>query len=290
MKDNEKISIFELSKIFESKLTDSQFDRLSKFIHLEYGIKMPPAKKIMLQSRLQKRLRELKIDSFNTYVDYVFSKDGEGEIIHMIDVVSTNKTDFFREPTHFDYLKNTVLPEFVSTPIPNRQLKVWSAACSSGEEVYTIAMVLAEFFKLHSEYDFSIFGSDISTRILQKAKEGIYAEDRVNVVPLDIKKKYILRSKDSQKKLVRIVPALRSKVNFARINFMDQSYPINETFDIIFCRNVLIYFDRQTQENVINKLCKHLKPNGYFFLGHSESITGINVPLKHIKPTVFRKI
>ena len=289
LKDDKELSSFEISKIFDAKLTDSQFERLSKFIHTEYGIKMPPAKKIMLQSRLQKRLRELRIDSFKDYVEYVFSKNGHTEIIHMMDVVSTNKTDFFREPTHFDFLQQIVLPDFVNNPRSNKNIKIWSAGSSSGEEAYTIAIVLSEFLKNYPGFDFSIFGSDISTRILQTASDGIYSESRVTMMPYELKRKYLLKSKDNVKKLVRISEKLRSKVKFSRINFMDATYPVSETFDIIFCRNVLIYFDRETQESVINKLCKHLKPQGYFFLGHSESITGISVPLDHIKPTIFRK-
>jgi len=289
LKDNEDISSNDLSKIFDAKLTDQEFNRLSDFIHTHYGIKMPPVKKVMLQSRLQKRLRALGITSFEVYVKYVFSKEGQDEVVHMMDVVSTNKTDFFREPAHFDFMKTTILPEFMSLNKTNPFFKVWSAGSSSGEEAYTIAMVLSEFQMFNPGFDFKILGTDISTRILKTASEAIYQESKVDVVSLELKRKYLLRSRDKDKKMIRIIPQLRNKVSFERLNFMDSTYNINETFDLIFCRNVLIYFDRDTQENVINKLCRNLKADGYFYLGHSESITGIDAPLKHIKPTIFKK-
>ncbi len=250
---------------------------------------MPEAKHIMLQSRLQKRLRALQIPDFSQYVDFVFSPAGVDEIVHMMDVVSTNKTDFFREAQHFDFLTQIVLPELYEK---ERQpmIKLWSAGCSSGEEPYTLAMVISEYISKHRGCDFSILGSDLSTIVLEKAVTAIYPEDRVDIIPLDLKKKYLLRSKDRTKPTVRIVPELRARTSFMRLNFMDEAYNAPSNFDIIFCRNVLIYFDRQTQEKVINKLCRHLRPGGYFFLGHSESVTGINVPLQQIKPTVFKLI
>lgn len=274
---------------YDAKLSAKDFERLSKFIYGQYGIKMPEAKHIMLQSRLQKRLRALQIPSFSDYVDYVFSPQGETEIISTMDVVSTNKTDFFRENQHFEFLTDTILPEFYQVRRQN-YVKVWSAGCSSGEEPYTLAIVLSEFAKRFRGFDFQILGSDLSTIVLEKAVTAIYPEERVSVIPMDLKKKYLLKSKDRTKPTVRIVPELRAKTSFMRLNFMDDFYDVPNNFDIIFCRNVLIYFDRSTQEKVINKLCRHLKPGGYFFLGHSESVTGINVPLKQLKPTVFKRI
>jgi len=280
-----------LNKIFQAKLTDTEFNRLSAFIYKEAGIKMPPVKKVMLQSRLQKRLRQLNITSFKDYVDYVFGpKGGDNEIIHMLDVVSTNKTDFFREPGHFDFLREVVLPEFAEQFHFQKQIKIWSAGSSSGEEAYTIAMVIKEFAEKHSNVDFSILGTDISTDILQKAVNAVYKEERVEAIPANIKRKFFLKSKDRTNPTVRVVSELRKKVNFRRLNFMHDVYDVPDHFDIVFCRNVLIYFDRQTQERVINKLCTKLKVGGYFFLGHSESIMNMNVPLEQIKPTIFRRI
>lgn len=276
---------------YKLQLSDADFKKLSYFIYNNYGIKMPEAKKIMLQSRLQKRLSVLKINSFSEYCDFLFSKEGEQmELIHMVDVVTTNKTDFYREAAHFDFMREVVLPEFVHQNNSRKPMKLWSAGCSSGEEPYTMSFVLSDFAEKNSGFDYQILGTDISTRILEKAITAIYAEDRVSIVPLEIKRKYLLKSKDRQKPTVRIIPELRRKVSYQRLNFMDSSYDISDVFDVIFCRNVLIYFDRPTQEAVINKLCTKLKTGGYFFLGHSESITSMKVPLVQLKPTVFMKV
>ncbi len=271
-------------------LNDTDFTKLSNFIYVNYGIKLPISKKIMLQSRLASRLKINGMKSYAEYTKYVLSGDAnESEIVNMIDLVSTNKTDFYREAAHFDFMKEVVLPNFIVGD-SRQPFKVWSSASSSGEEAYTIAMVISEFIENNRKIDFEILGTDISARILEKAKLGIYPIDRVDVIPISQKKKYLLRSKDQENQMVRIVPNLRAKARFQRLNLMDSSYNVPKDFDIIFCRNVLIYFDRETQEKVINKLCMHLKPGGYFFLGHSESISGIDVPLKPLKPTMFVKI
>ncbi len=273
-----------------SKFTTAEFDKLSNFIYNQYGIKLPPVKKTMLESRLQKRLTSLQLSSFKEYCDYVFSPQGQQEeLVHMINLVTTNKTDFFREPAHFNYLETQVLPEFVSHN-PGKPLKVWSAGCSSGEEVYTLAMVLSEYSERNPLTNFSIYGTDISTHVLNKAITAIYTEERSLDIPLPLKRKYFLKSKDATKKTVRVGPQLRSKVQFERLNFMDDHFEVPFVFDIIFCRNVIIYFDKITQEKVINRLCSKLKPGGYFFLGHSESITNMQVPLTQLKPTIFQKI
>ena len=280
-----------LSDIYKAVMTMEDFRRLSSFIYKEYGIKMPEIKKTMLQSRLHKRLRELNMTNYKQYVEYVFSKEGQQtEIIQMMDMVSTNKTDFFREPVHFEYLHSTVLPELLFNN-RNRYLKIWSAGCSSGEEPYTIAMSLNEFLIQNqaNPFDYSILATDISTRMLKSAVEGIYKEERIETLPLNLKKRYLLRSKDRNSPTIRIIPDLRRKVTFQRLNFMDSSYNVPDNFDIIFCRNVLIYFDRDTQERVINRLATKLKTGGYFFLGHSESITNFDVPLIQLRPTIFRR-
>jgi len=277
-----------LNKLYSAKMTDSEFRRLSKFITEYAGIKLPDVKKVMLQSRLQKRLRHLGMTGYKEYIDYIFSETGlQNEIIHMLDVVSTNKTDFFREPVHFEFMEKKILPEYVEKFPVNRQMKVWSAGCSSGEEVYTIAMTINEFKENYPELNYSILGTDISTDILQRASEGVYKEEKVEVVPIKLKKKYLLRSKERTKRKVKVVSELRKKAYFKRMNFMDISYDISDTFDVIFCRNVLIYFNRDVQEKVINRLCSKLRPGGYFFIGHSESIMAMDVPLKQIRPTIF---
>jgi chemotaxis protein methyltransferase CheR len=186
-------------------------------------------------------------------------------------------------------MTNKILPELTSKN-NGSTIKIWSAGCSSGEEPYTIAMVMHEFSEHKAHLDYSIFATDLSTQVLNKAVTAVYNEDRVATLPFTIKKKFFLRSKSDTNRTVRVVPELRRKVIFQRLNFMDDHYDVPQTFDIIFCRNVLIYFDKDTQEKVINKLASKLRPGGYFFLGHSESVTQMDVPLSQIKPTVFKKI
>jgi chemotaxis protein methyltransferase CheR len=253
---------------------------------------MPESKKVMLEARLKKRMRDLGIESFGEYCSYLFSPEGtNGELVHMIDVVTTNKTDFLREPKHYDYLVQTALPELINRhgATIGRRYTVWSAGCSTGEEPYTLAMVLSEFAEKQHRFYFSILATDISTKVLEMARLGIYSEDVVSPVPAGFKIKYLLKNRDKYKRLVRIVPELRALVEFRRLNFMEGGFGLSEPVDIIFCRNVLIYFDRQTQEELLNRFYRHMNRGGYLFLGHSETIQGMNVPLIQAAPTVYRK-
>jgi len=250
---------------------------------------MPVPKRIMLEVRLKKRLRALGLESYEEYCDYLFSPAGmEKERVFMINVVTTNKTDFFREPKHFEYLVQTALPELMRLyGIGMRRL--WSAGCSTGEEPYTLAMVLSEFAARTPGFNFTLLATDISTAVLEKAVRGIYKEERIDTVPFECKRKYFMRSKDKEKRLVRIVPEVRSLVKFRRLNFIDHDFGMRELQDIIFCRNVIIYFERLTQEKVLKRLCKHLIPGGYLFMGHSESLSSLNLPLVTVGPMVYRK-
>jgi len=251
---------------------------------------MPQEKKVILQCRLQKRLRDLQLDNFSDYVEYVFSAEGQSnEVIHMIDTVCTNKTEFFRESEHFEILSNSILYEIMNSPQFQEPVNIWSAGCSSGEEAYTIAFVIEEFQEKNRFFNYKIYGSDISSRIIRQATEAIYTEERAIGIPLVMKRKYLLRSKDRDKSKVRIKPSVRNKTVFRRQNLMDEKYDVPNNLDIIFCRNVLIYFNKPTQEIVLKKLVNKLKVGGYLFLGHSESIMGLNLPLIRIKPTIFKK-
>jgi chemotaxis protein methyltransferase CheR len=276
-----------------ARLSGNEFKRLGEFIHAEYGIKMPASKKTMLEARLQKRLRTLGIDSFKQYLEYLFSPTGvETELVNMVNEVTTNKTDFFREPAHFDYLVETALPDLVHTygSGMRRPLAIWSAGCSTGEEPYTLAMVLSEYAEKVSGFRFSILATDLSSEVLEKASTAIYSEDKVETVPPAMKRKYLLRSKDRTRKNVRVVPELRSLVSFRRVNFMSGDFGMREQIDVIFCRNVIIYFDRPTQEGLLNRLASHMAHGAYIFMGHSETLSGLNVPLRPVAPTVYRRI
>ena len=264
------------------------FERLSSFVTRDYGIKLPSTKKSMLESRLNKKVRALGLNSYKEFLDYIFSDEGkQGELYHVVDLITTNKTDFFREADHFHFLSKEFLGKYKAETGRNN-IKIWSAGCSSGEEPYTIVMAMEEYKKNNLDTTYSLLASDVSTRVIQTAFQGIYDIDKIDPVPLELKRNYFLRSK-SNPKLVRVKPQFRKKVQFKRINFMDNHYGVSKAeYDIIFCRNVLIYFDKPTQERVINKFCSHLKPGGLLFLGHSESIIGMNLPLRQIRPTVYR--
>jgi chemotaxis protein methyltransferase CheR len=278
---------------FTNRLTGEMFGRLSALISEECGIRMPDSKKTMLEARLSKRMHEAGFKGLDEYLRYLFSPDGASlELKHMIDSVTTNKTDFFREPQHFEYLVEKAVPELVrmkGSGIRTR-LAVWSAACSSGEEPYTLAMVLGDFAMKTPGFDYMVLGTDISTRMLDRAARAVYEEERIAAVPIEMRRRYLLRSRDPSRKLVRMAPEIRAKVQFRRLNFIDEDYRLRERMDVVFCRNVLIYFDRQTQEKVLTRLCRHLAPGGFLFTGHSESISGMDLPLKMVANTISRRI
>lgn len=272
------------------RMNDRIFDRFSEFIKTELGIKMPASKKTLLEARLQKRLRELCMNSHDEYCEYLFSASGmEEELSKLVDVVTTNTTDFFREPKHFELLSRSILPEFYSRRGGARNVNIWSAGCSSGEEPYTLGIVLSEFARQNPGFTFSILATDISTKVLRMAVSAVYPEAKIHPIPMELRKRYLLRSKDRTKKVVRIAPEVRSHVRFRRLNFMEE-FNFDGKLDIIFCRNVVIYFDRQTQEKLFSRFCRKLSPGGYLFIGHSESLAGMDLPLEPVAPTVYRRI
>jgi len=270
-------------------LTEKQFTHFASLITGLIGIKMPPRKKNMLQNRIMRRLRALNMDSFEDYYNYVFKdKMLNSELEDLINAVTTNKTDFFREPRHFEYLYDHVLPDIRSV---KNNVSIWCAGCSTGEEIYSLAMTVEEFSVNQSRTHYSIVASDISTKVLLHSSRGIYDESRVSDVPQELKKKYFLRSKDRSKELVRICPEIRNKVKTVTLNFMDNEYKsIPNGIDIVFFRNVLIYFDAKTQEEVLSKVIKKIRRGGYIFTGHSESIKDMRLPLKQENVSIYRKI
>jgi chemotaxis protein methyltransferase CheR len=265
------------------------FDRLAQLIHAYSGIKMPPAKRSMLASRLKSRLTALQIEDVDAYCDYIFDGNGmDTELVHLINVVSTNKTDFFREPVHFDFLRDTALPELARAG--RREVKLWSAAASIGAEAYTIAMVLEDFRRQNMGPDYSILATDISTEVLAVAVLGQFPKAMMEPVPPELRDRYVLQSRDPALGLVRIIPQLRAKVIWGRLNLMDDRYPVGQDMDFIFCRNILIYFDKPTQNKVLARLCDHLKPGGYLILGHSETGAGVDLPVVAVFNTIFRRV
>jgi len=265
-----------------------QFKALAALIYAEAGINLKSSKQTMLEGRLRRRARASGFANIREYCDLVLSPDVDrGEIEHLINAVTTNKTDFFREPLHFDVLLETVLPEFAENR--QRMVRCWSAACSTGAEPYTLAMLLDEFVGQHRGMDYQVVATDLDTEVLSTAIKGIYPRDMIDPVPDHLRRRYVLEAKGPGRTEVRIVPELRRKVAFGRLNLMEARYPLDTLVDIIFCRNVLIYFDKATQEAVVNRLCERLRPGGYLFLGHSESITGFATCLTQVAGTVFRR-
>ena len=203
----------------------------------------------------------------------------------LLDLISTNKTDFYREPGHFDFLRDQVIPQMQTT----RTLRIWSSASSSGEEPYTIAMTLADAIPDINRWKIKILASDISTRVLSKAASGIYENERVSQLPQELVKRHFLRGKNGQAGKVCVRPQVANMVTFRRINLMDPTFPIRSPLDVIFCRNVMIYFDRPTQASLMEKFHRYLRPGGYLFIGHSESLQWIDHGFRYLKPTIYQK-
>ncbi|WP_395337533.1 protein-glutamate O-methyltransferase CheR [Novosphingobium sp. BL-8H] len=269
-------------------MSKRNFARLAAYIYEESGIKMPESKKTMLEGRLRRRQRATGAVTLDAYCDLLFTDANlPSEGLALINAVTTNKTDFFREPGHFDYLSNVILPEMAARGV--RSIRAWSAACSTGPEPYTLAMVLDDYAETKGGPAYGILATDLDTDVLETARSGIYPAELVEPVPAPLQRKYVMSSRDPKRRDVRMVPELRAAIGFARLNLMDDHYPVGEPMHLIFCRNVLIYFDKPTQRKVVSQLVDCLKPGGYLFLGHSESITGHDLPLTQVANTVFRK-
>ncbi|MBN1649636.1 MAG: chemotaxis protein CheR [Spirochaetales bacterium] len=272
---------------YHATLSKQAFQKLSQFIEKNLGIKMPENKQVMLESRLQKRLKKLDYSSFEKYLEYLFSSEGMiNEYPRLIDAVTTNKTDFFREPKHFDFLVENVLG--VGLFRQKKHLRLWSAASSTGEEPYTLALVMEEYCRNHSGQTYSILATDISEEVLQTALTAVYQAEKLVPVPKQLLSRYFLRSKDKSKALYRIKPAIRSKIIFRQLNLLD-SYTLDQKMDIVFCRNVLIYFDRAKQKQVLTRIIENMHDDGILFLGHSETLAGMDINLKSIGATVYKK-
>lgn len=275
----------------EDLISASDYARLRQLVYDETGIALGAGKKIMLEGRIRRRLKALEIDTYHNYCKFLFSQRGlKEELIHLIDVVTTNKTDFFREPRHFDFLVSHVTPEHMAGGEGRRPLLVWSAGCSSGEEPYTLAMVLSEYGRAHPGFSFRIFATDVSTAVLNKAALGVYSTDAVRPVPQALKVRHLMRGRERHCDRVRVVPELRRMVEFRRLNFMDSDYGLQERFDVVFCRNVIIYFDRSTQQSILGKITRHLRPGGYLFMGHAETLHELDLPVRPVAPALYRRV
>ncbi len=269
-------------------LSDKLFKKFSSLVFAQSGIYLNSEKKELLNARLGKRLRKIGFDSFEAYYNYVVNDKSGEEIVQLLDCVSTNFTSFFREKAHFDYLTATVLPEFLKKSAAKRRLSFWSAACSSGEEPYTLAIVINDFFINNPGWNCSVLATDLSTRVLNTARNGIYDMNRVASLPPEVLKQNFKKGKGKGEGYVKVKVHIRNMITFQRFNLMHRfAWP--EPFQVIFCRNVMIYFNKQTQEELVDKFYSCLEPGGYLFIGHSESLSGIKHSFVRAAPAVYRK-
>lgn len=260
-------------------LSDSEFVQFQQLIHRIAGISMSPAKKALVAGRLAKRLKHHGLESFGDYFRLITAR--QDELQTAVDLLTTNETHFFREPRHFDLLRERILPEHPG----GRPFRVWSAASSSGEEPYTLAMVLAETL---GDAAWEVLGSDLSTRVLDQARSGQYRMERAGEIPERHLKTWCLKGVGSQAGTLLIDPALRRRVNFRQINLVEPLPNVGE-FDAIFLRNVMIYFQPETKRRVVSQLLSRLRRGGWFFVGHSESLNGLADGLQGVAPSVYRK-
>lgn len=265
------------------KLKKAQFEKISQLVYQSAGINLHSGKQELVKARLTKRLRALGLKSFDAYMDYLKDDHPEGELVTMIEMMTTNKTSFFREPQHFDYLSRQIVPK-----IRDRKIRVWSAGCSSGEEPYSTAIQLNESIQDPALWDLRILATDLSNRMLARARKGIYDTNHLQDVSPLLISKYFTCVETRPARQYQVIPPLRRHVQFARLNLMGE-WPMRFPFDVIFCRNVMIYFDKSSQERLVNRLWNLLKPGGHLFIGHSESLTGSLHRFRYLEPAIYVK-
>ncbi|WP_241741121.1 CheR family methyltransferase [Paragemmobacter straminiformis] len=272
----------------------SYSDRFRELIRSLTGISLPQSKVVMIEQRLRKRVLAFGLSDMEAYLGQLLEGQGmEEELRIVIDLITTNTTSFFRESDHFDFLVNEALPKRLAQAKGARKprFKLWSAAASEGAEAYTSAMVLAEAQRRGAMFDFAVLATDISQRMLERGAEAVYGADQLSTVPPDLVKRYFMSSRHpSVAGKVRVVPELRRHVRFRHLNLMDETYPVDRDVDLIFLRNVLIYFDGPDQERVVARLASHVAPGGYLVVGHAESMVVRMDGLKQVRPTIFQKV
>jgi len=282
-----------VSLLEPQEMSERDFEVIAGFVERVTGIRMPPHKRTMAQARLAKRVKALGLGGFDEYVQYAFAHEqGFVERMHIIDLMTTNTTEFFREADHFVYLRETAVPLLrIERPGTGERvpLHVWSAACSTGEEPYSIAIALAELARESTPLKFAVTATDICGSALEVAKRAVYAEDRIGSIGYDLRKRYFLRSKDPSARRVRVCSAIRETVRFDRFNLLSDPIPWDHPMDIVFCRNVLIYFDPPVQAQVVRRIARAMRPGGFLFVGHSETLCGLDVPFVQAAPTIYRR-
>lgn len=267
------------------ELGDKEFDFLRHVVTANAGIVLGPSKRHLVQGRLARRLRELKLRSFVEYCDFV-RDSGPEELVHLINAITTNVTAFFREGHHFEHMASRMLPESIARNAHSRRIRIWSAGCSSGEEPYSIAMTAAESIAPGQRYDLKILATDIDSDMVAAAAKGVYSEDRVTGMTPERQRLWMRRGVGPNSGMVRMKPELVSMITFKTLNLL-ADWPMSGPFDAIFCRNVMIYFDQATRERVLQRFARMLTPGGYLYIGHSESIHGPNMPYRLVGRTIY---
>jgi chemotaxis protein methyltransferase CheR len=265
------------------ELTTQQFNTLSDLVYRLAGINLKEGKEALVRSRLIKRLRALGIGSFKEYLKYLESAAGNEEIDFMLDVITTNKTSFFREVEHFHYVRQRVVPE-----LTEHRIRFWSAGCSSGEEPYSLAILLRDTLRDLDRRDVKILATDLSMRMLEKAQQAVYEQPALQELTPVLVKKHFVPLNRNDRQVYQVNETVRGLVYYKRLNLMGP-WPMRGPFDVIFCRNVMIYFDRATQERLINRFYELLRPGGHLFVGHSESLSSIAHQFNYMQPAVYRK-
>lgn len=264
-------------------LSDKQFNHISQMVYRHSGISLKKGKETLVRARLMKRVRELNLDSLDSYMDYLENDRNSAELTAMIDAMTTNKTSFFREADHFHFLRDTVLPNIKGT-----KMRFWSAACSSGEEPFSLAITLRENLGNIDPKACLILATDISQKMLEKAWQGVYSRDTIKTIPNPLVNKYFTKTSDRQDVVYQIKAQIREMIRFGWLNLME-AWPMTGPFNVIFCRNVMIYFDRRTQEKLVNRFWDLLATGGYLFVGHSEGLSGVKHRFEYVRPATYRK-
>ncbi len=272
-------------------LTPAEYQLFRKLVYKKSGINLGDEKMQLLKSRLGRQMRQGGFHAYRAYYDHVVNDQTGSELSALLDAISTNTTHLFREQSHFDFLKKTI-HQWADDPKwcnENTTLRIWSAGCSSGEEPYSIAMVVHDALKTHTNIQPRILATDLSTQMLRKAKLGQFQPHRVGTVPSTLGKRYLRKVDGENESMLQVIPELSRLITFSRFNLMTPTFPFRFGFHMIFCRNVMIYFDRPTQTALVERYAKHLIPGGYLLIGHSESLNSIEHPLTYVEPTIYRK-
>jgi chemotaxis protein methyltransferase CheR len=273
-------------------IATAEYEFISRLVYDQSRINLGPDKTELVSARVRKRLRALGLDDFESYCELLRSPAGKAELPSLLDVISTNVTDFFREQPHFDYLQSVVLPEWETHARHNqdKSFRAWSAACSSGEEPYSLAILFDDFFQRHPSITWSLLASDISTRVLKAAAEGVYLQDRIKLPRPEWLGTYFQKGLGKWDGYARVKSHIRKHVQFRHLNFVKWPQEGLEVYQVIFCRNVMIYFDRQTQEELTGRLASRLTPGGFLFVGHSESLLRLGHGLRSVRPSIYQKL